>query len=89
MYVHINNAFEDRGDVVVDRVRYNNYREFFDPARDFRAPSEIGGFASRLRITKGDKVTIVDVSEQGGSTLFPGFHGSFTNRVAAPAPNLL
>jgi all-trans-8'-apo-beta-carotenal 15,15'-oxygenase len=57
MYVHIDNAFEDRG--------------VFDPARDFRAASEIGGFASRLRITKGDKVTIVDVSEQGGSTLLP------------------
>jgi len=39
MHVQIDNAFEDRG--------------VFDPARDFRAPSEIGGFASRLRITKG------------------------------------
>ncbi|WP_378738403.1 carotenoid oxygenase family protein [Nocardia brasiliensis] len=64
MYVHINNAFEDRGDVVVDLVRYDDYREFFDPARDFRTPSIVGGYASRLRVGRADKVTIADFSEQ-------------------------
>jgi all-trans-8'-apo-beta-carotenal 15,15'-oxygenase len=64
MYVHINNAFEDRGDVVVDLVRYDDYHDFFDPARDFRAPAVIGGYASRLRVSKGSKVTVEDFSGQ-------------------------
>jgi all-trans-8'-apo-beta-carotenal 15,15'-oxygenase len=64
MYVHINNAFEDGGDVVVDLVRYDEYGEFFDPVRDFRSRSEVGGFASRVRVSKGDKVTVEDFSEQ-------------------------
>ncbi len=64
MYVHINNAFEDRDDIVVDLVRYDDYREFFDPVRSFRTPDAVGGFASRVRVTKGDKVTIEDFSEQ-------------------------
>ncbi len=64
MYVHINNAFEDRDDVVVDLVRYDHFQEFFDPARNFRTVGEVGGYASRVRVSKGDKVTIEDFSEQ-------------------------
>lgn len=64
MYVHINNAFVDGGDVVVDLVRYDNYPEFFDPARDFRSPSEIGGFAARVRVSTGDRVRVEDFSAQ-------------------------
>jgi hypothetical protein len=30
VYVHINNAFEDRGDIVIDLTRYNDDREFFE-----------------------------------------------------------
>ncbi|MEV6770147.1 carotenoid oxygenase family protein [Nocardia sp. NPDC051030] len=64
VYVHINNAFEDRGDIVVDLTRYDDYREFFDPVRDFRNPNfAIGGFASRLRVTTGDRVTVEDFTE--------------------------
>jgi all-trans-8'-apo-beta-carotenal 15,15'-oxygenase len=64
VYVHINNAFEDRGDIVVDLTRYNDYREFFDPVRDFRNTiGVIGGFASRLRVSLGDRVTVQDFSE--------------------------
>jgi all-trans-8'-apo-beta-carotenal 15,15'-oxygenase len=65
VYVHINNAFEDRGDIVVDLTRYDDHREFFDPVRDFRnAIGVVGGFASRLRVGAANRVTVEDVSEQ-------------------------
>lgn len=64
VYVHITNAFDDRGDIVVDLTRYNDYREFFDPVCDFRNATVVGGFASRLRITAGNRVSVEDFSEQ-------------------------
>jgi all-trans-8'-apo-beta-carotenal 15,15'-oxygenase len=65
MYIHINNAFEDRGDVVVDLIRYNDYGEFFGPVREFRTTTgTLGGFASRLRVTAGDRVLVEDFSDQ-------------------------
>ncbi|CAM3610086.1 carotenoid oxygenase family protein [Smaragdicoccus niigatensis] len=64
MYIHINNAFEDRGDVVIDLVRYDHYDDFFDRARDFRTRSVVGGFASRVRVGTADKVTVEDFSDQ-------------------------
>lgn len=79
MYVHINNAFEDRGDVVVDLVRYDDYHDFFDPARDFRTPAVIGGYASRLRVSKGSKVTVEDFS--GQRTELPQHDWRYTSRT--------
>ena len=94
MYVHINNAFEDRGDVVVDLVRYDDYHDFFDPARDFRTPAVIGGYASRLRVSKGSKVTVKDFSGQRtelpqhdwrrtSRTYRYGYHGTLDSRLDA------
>jgi len=67
VYVHVNNAFEDGQDIVIELVRYHDYREFFGPVRDFRnatALDRFGGYACRVRLTHRDRVIVEDLTDQ-------------------------
>jgi all-trans-8'-apo-beta-carotenal 15,15'-oxygenase len=66
-YVHLNNAFDDRGDVVADLVRYDSYEAFTGAVRDVSEVDELpSGRLARLRITAGDRIDLEDVCSAQG-----------------------
>lgn len=66
-YVHLNNAFEDRGDVVADLIRYDDYAVFNGAVRDVNTMTELlGGRLARVRITSSDRVEIEDLCSELG-----------------------
>jgi all-trans-8'-apo-beta-carotenal 15,15'-oxygenase len=66
-YVHLNNAFDDRDDVVADLIRYPSYDAFAGAVRDVNEMTEIpGGSLARMRITASGQVTIDDICTAPG-----------------------
>lgn len=66
-YVHLNNAFDDRGDVVADLVRYEDYQAFTGAVRDVNELTYIpAGRLARVRITAGDRVAVEDLCAELG-----------------------
>jgi all-trans-8'-apo-beta-carotenal 15,15'-oxygenase len=66
-HYHINNAYEEGGDVVLDLVRYPDYDNIHRGLRRFREDA-FGGVTtklSRLRVKPGDEVEIEDVYPYG------------------------
>lgn len=117
VYVHVNNAYEDGTDVVLDLVRHESFRLLSVDLKDFRTQQPTLGWPARLRITRNDRVEVEDTDLQSvefpmhddrrtalfildahdieraplaiahlDRHFFPGFHGSFTDRVAATGP---
>lgn len=68
---HVNNAFEDRGDIVIDVVRYDDWDAMSAVLTNFRDHDAFsGGTASRVRITPGkQRATVEDLC--GVPTEFP------------------
>jgi all-trans-8'-apo-beta-carotenal 15,15'-oxygenase len=62
-HYHINNAFEEGDDVVLDLVRYPDYDNVHRSFRQFRTSSfdDVQTKFSRLRVSAGDEVAIEDV----------------------------
>jgi all-trans-8'-apo-beta-carotenal 15,15'-oxygenase len=63
-HYHINNAFEDGGDVVLDLVRYPDYDNIHRSLRRFREAGfdDISTTFSRLRVTPANEVEIEDIA---------------------------
>jgi all-trans-8'-apo-beta-carotenal 15,15'-oxygenase len=66
-HYHINNAFDDGEDVVLDLVRYPDYDNVHDGLRDFRRAGfdEISTVLGRMRVTPRDAVEIEDLWPHG------------------------
>lgn len=65
--VHVNNAYEQGDDIVVDVVRYPEWEPVATMLADFRDYDQFtGGTLTRLRITKSDRVTIEDLAPELG-----------------------
>src|SRR6266540_1983448 len=61
-HYHINNAFEDGGDTVLDLVRYPDYDSIHRSFREFRtADIQVHTSLCRLRVKPGDEVEIEDL----------------------------
>jgi all-trans-8'-apo-beta-carotenal 15,15'-oxygenase len=61
-HYHINNAFEDGGDTVLDLVRYPDYDDFHRSYREFRtADFETDTKLCRIRVTPANDVTIEEL----------------------------
>jgi all-trans-8'-apo-beta-carotenal 15,15'-oxygenase len=79
-HYHINNAFDEGNDVVLDLVRYPDYDNIH---RGFREPrrsgfDDITTTLSRMRVTPSDDVTIEDLGQQGCE--FPQHDWRLTSR---------
>jgi all-trans-8'-apo-beta-carotenal 15,15'-oxygenase len=66
-HYHINNAYDDGSDVVLDLVRYPDYDNIHRSFRDFKRAGfdDISTTLSRLRIRPSNEVTIEDLLGQG------------------------
>ncbi|MBJ7332641.1 MAG: carotenoid oxygenase family protein, partial [Solirubrobacteraceae bacterium] len=79
MHFHVNNAYEDGGDTVVDLVRWDrSWEDFNESLRSYRPEDadargdwEFGGYLMRLRITAGGRVLREQLSDTPGE--FPQF----------------
>jgi all-trans-8'-apo-beta-carotenal 15,15'-oxygenase len=62
-HYHINNAFEEGSDVVLDLVRYPDYENIHRGFRDFNRSSfdDISTRFSRLRVSSADEVEVEDL----------------------------
>lgn len=61
VYIHVDNAYEDRGDVVLDLVRHESFAFLSQAAKRFRTePLPVAGWPARLRISTGGTVTVTD-----------------------------
>jgi all-trans-8'-apo-beta-carotenal 15,15'-oxygenase len=66
-YVHLNNAFEDHGDLVADLVPYQNFETFIDPVRDVNTMTYIpAGRLARMRVTAKDRIVVEDLCAELG-----------------------
>ncbi|MBJ7331049.1 MAG: carotenoid oxygenase family protein [Solirubrobacteraceae bacterium] len=95
-YVHLNNAYEDRGDVVIDLMRYDGWDAISGAVRDFRTTDQltIGAKLTRVRVTSTDRVVLEDLSDLRGE--FPQHdwrrtgrahrHGWFVGALPGDAP---
>jgi all-trans-8'-apo-beta-carotenal 15,15'-oxygenase len=65
-HYHINNAFDDGSDVVLDLVRYPDYDNIHTAFRDFKRATfdDVDTVLSRMRITPSDEVTTEDIWER-------------------------
>jgi all-trans-8'-apo-beta-carotenal 15,15'-oxygenase len=71
VYVHVDNAYDDHGDVVLDLVRYESFELLSVDLKDFRdAGLPQFGSPSRLRITSTDRV-LVENRDDVPSVEFP------------------
>ncbi|MUL67869.1 hypothetical protein BOO86_25585 [Mycobacterium sp. CBMA 234] len=61
VYIHVDNAYEDRDDVVLDLVRHESFSFLTQAAKRFRTePVTVAGWPARLRISAAGTVTITD-----------------------------
>ncbi|MEU9806647.1 carotenoid oxygenase family protein [Mycobacterium sp. NPDC050853] len=60
VYVHVDNAYEDRGDVVLDIVRHLDFDFLTAGLKKFRTQAPTLGWPTRLRITQGGRVHVTD-----------------------------
>ncbi len=64
-YVHLFNAFEDRGDVVFDLIRFNDWEDFAGPFNTPNLTTTLETFPrgalSRVRITPDDRMIVEDI----------------------------
>ncbi|MGN2639033.1 carotenoid oxygenase family protein [Nocardia takedensis] len=60
---HVNNAFDDRGDVVIDVVRYDDWKALSAMLCNFRDYDAFkGGVLSRVRLTAANRTIVEDIS---------------------------
>jgi all-trans-8'-apo-beta-carotenal 15,15'-oxygenase len=66
-HYHINNAFDEGSDVVLDLVRYPDYDNVHRGFRDFRRSSfdDVSTSLCRMRVKPSNEVTIEDIGPQG------------------------
>lgn len=62
VYVHVDNAYEDRGDVVLDVVRHKDFDFLTNGLKKFRSEVPAMGWPARLRITRNGRVEVTDYS---------------------------
>lgn len=60
VYVHVDNAYEDHGDVVLDIVRHQDFDFLTAGLKNFRTEMPTLGWPTRLRITPGGTVRVTD-----------------------------
>lgn len=60
VYVHVDNAYEDRGDVVLDVVRHHDFDFLTTRLKNFRYEAPTMGWPARLRITRSGTVEVTD-----------------------------
>ncbi|TDZ94574.1 Apocarotenoid-15,15'-oxygenase [Mycobacteroides salmoniphilum] len=60
IYVHVDNAYEDRGDVVLDILRHQDFDFLTAGLKQFRTQVPTLGWPTRLRITPAGTVHITD-----------------------------
>jgi all-trans-8'-apo-beta-carotenal 15,15'-oxygenase len=81
MHFHVNNAYEDGGDTVVDLVQWDlDWNELNPKLRDFRTADGLayGGSLTRLRVTPDGRVLRERLSDASGE--FPQHDWRFTGR---------
>jgi all-trans-8'-apo-beta-carotenal 15,15'-oxygenase len=81
MHFHVNNAYEDGSDTVVDLVQWDlDWNELNPQLRDFRTADGLsfGGHLTRLRITADGRVLRERLSDAAGE--FPQFDWRLTGR---------
>jgi len=84
MHFHVNNAYEDGDDTVVDLVCWEqDWDELNEGLRGFRDPAahgglDFGGYLTRLRITRDGRVLREELSDVPGE--FPQFDRRLTGR---------
>lgn len=61
VYVHVNNAYEDGSDVVLDVVRHESFEILSTTIKSFRDGLPNAGWPARLRITKTGRVLVEDL----------------------------
>jgi len=61
VYVHVNNAYEDGSEVVLDIVRLESFEMLSTNPKGFRNGLDYGGCPARLRITKTGRVLVEDL----------------------------
>lgn len=82
MHFHVNNAYEDGADTVVDLVPWDlEWNELKPHLRDFRntAATSLGGHLTRLRVTPGGRVLRDRLSAATGE--FPQYDWRLTGRA--------
>ncbi|MEV6769280.1 carotenoid oxygenase family protein [Nocardia sp. NPDC051030] len=63
VYVHIDNAYDDGDDVILDLVRYDSFDFLTTTLKDFRNRLPEMGKPARMRITKSGRVERADIGE--------------------------
>ena len=77
---HVNNAFDDGGDVVIDVVRYDDWNALSAMLCNFRDHEAFkGGVLSRIRLTTADHAVVEDIC-----TLYSEFPMHDWRRTGAP-----
>ncbi|WP_285031453.1 carotenoid oxygenase family protein [Mycolicibacterium sp. lyk4-40-TYG-92] len=79
VYIHVDNAYEDRGDVVLDLVRHESFAFLSQAAKQFRTePLAVAGWPARLRVSAGGSVDLTDYPSP--ATEFPSHDERRTGR---------
>ncbi|WP_309224139.1 MULTISPECIES: carotenoid oxygenase family protein [unclassified Mycobacteroides] len=60
VYVHVDNAYEDRGDVVLDILRHKDFEFLASGLKQFRTETPTLGWPARLRVTRRGTVEVTD-----------------------------
>ncbi|WP_306357933.1 MULTISPECIES: carotenoid oxygenase family protein [unclassified Nocardia] len=63
VYIHVDNAYDDGDDVVLDVVRYDSFDFLTTALKDFRDSLPALGRPARVRITKSGRVNREDIGE--------------------------
>ncbi len=79
VYVHFDNAYEDRGDVVIDLVRYPAWEPLAAALRAFRSATAPSGTLTRLRVRPDDHVELSALTDVAGE--FPQHDPRRTGRA--------
>lgn len=78
VYVHVNNAYEDGNDVVLDVVRHPSFDLLSTEIKNFRGGLPRAGWPARLRITQSGRVAVEDLDVE--SVEFPMHDERLTGR---------
>ncbi|HEX4251445.1 MAG TPA: carotenoid oxygenase family protein [Pseudonocardia sp.] len=79
LYVHVNNAYEDGGDVVLDIVRHATFDVLSVRLKEFRTGPPTFGWPARLRVTRSGRVLVEDT--EMNSVEFPTHDERRTGRA--------